>query len=95
MEGRRTYFLDLQTLLTQLRDQSCTLTTRTVLSGKAAIGYVWLREGALVSCLIRAENGAEMEGKQALHLLEKCAEWQVQLDQPAPFPTAQIPPQPA
>lgn len=108
MEGKRTYFLDLQTLLTQLRDQSCTLTARTVVAGKAAIGYVWLREGALVSCLIRIENGAEIEGKQALDLLEGCTEWQVRLEQPeagnvfppapmsqpTPFPIAQVPPQP-
>lgn len=109
MEGRRTYFLDLQTLLTQLRSQSCTLTTKTVVERKAATGYVRLKEGALVSCLVRTEDGVEIGGKQALQLLENCTEWQMRLEQPeeksifsptemsprpAPMPSVQVPPQP-
>ena len=98
MEGRRSYFLDLQTLLTQLHDQSCMLVAKTVVAGKAATGYVWLRNGALASCLIRAEDGAEIGGKQALDLLEKCKEWQVQLEQPeerSTFPPPEMSPRPA
>ncbi len=98
MEGRKTYFLDLQTLLTQLRDQSCTLVTKTVVTGRAATGYIWLQKGAIVRCLIRAEDGVELGGKQALDLLEKSAEWQVQLEQPEEritFPPIEMSPRPA
>jgi hypothetical protein len=79
MSQRKTYFLDLQTLLPYLNDQSCELTTTLKASGKPAKGTILLKDGKIVSCLLQFQNGSQIGGAQAYKQLEACTQWQVEL----------------
>jgi len=81
MSQHKTYFLDLQTLLPYLHDQSCELTTTLKVSGKAAKGTILLKEGKIISCLLQFQNGTQIGGAQAYKQLEACTRWQVVLEQ--------------
>jgi hypothetical protein len=99
MGNQKTYFLDLQTLLTYLIDQSCELTTELKISGKAARGSLILKEGKIAYCRISFQNGYQIVGEQAYKLIEACTQWQVELEKPEErkknFPPAQFSPSPA
>lgn len=82
MRNRKTYFLDLQTLLIYLNTQSCTLTTELKISGKTAVGSIILKEGKAVYCQLVLHDGALVTGEQAYRRLETCMEWQVELELP-------------
>ncbi len=82
MRNQKTYFLDLQTLLTYLIDQSCELTTELKVSGKTARGIIVLKEGKIVYCMLSLQNGLQITGEQAYRLVETCTQWQVELEQP-------------
>ncbi len=82
MRNRKTYFLDLQTLLMYLNAQSCELTTELKVSGNAARGSILLKEGRIVYCLLSFQNGLQLTGEQAYKQIEACTEWQVELEQP-------------
>ena len=82
MRNQKTYFLDLQTLLTYLRGQSCELTTELKVAAKAARGSVLLKEGRVVHCLLTFQNGSQITGEQAYRQLETCTQWQVELEPP-------------
>jgi hypothetical protein len=82
MRNQKTYFLDLQTLLIYLADQSCELTTELKLSGKAARGSLILKEGKIASCTISFQNGYQIVGEQAYKLVEMSTQWQVELEKP-------------
>lgn len=97
MRNQKTYFLDLQTLLTYLHDQSCELTTEVNVSGKRARGSIVLEEGKVVRCFLSLQNGFQITGEKAYKQLEACTQWQVELEQfeekkkvssPAPFSTS-------
>ncbi len=97
MRNQKTYFLDLQTLLMYLVDQSCELTTELKLSGNAARGSLILKEGKIVSCTISFQNGYQIVGEQAYNLIATSTQWQVELekleDKKKKFPPAQLSPQ--
>lgn len=99
MGNQKTYFLDLQTLLTYLIDQSCELTTELKISGKPARGSLILKEGKIAYCTISFQNGYQIVGEQAYKLIETCTQWQVELEKPEErkkkFSPAQFSPQPA
>jgi hypothetical protein len=99
MRDRKTYFLDLQTLLLYLGGQSCELTTELKVSEKATRGSIWLKEGKIVHCLLSFQNGSQISGEQAYRHLEACTQWQIELEQPDEkkknSPPAQFSPQPA
>ena len=82
MRNRKTYFLDLQTLLTYLSTQSCELITELKVSGQTARGSIILKEGKIVHCLLRLQNGLQLTGEQAYREIETCTQWQVELEQP-------------
>ena len=103
MRDKKTYFLDLPTLLTYLSSQSCELTTELGLSGTTAQGSLILRDGKIVSCLLIFSNGQHLIGEQAYQYLQKGTEWQVHLKTeeekkpvapPAQFPSQFFPPTP-
>lgn len=98
MRDRKTYFLDLQTLLTYLNDQSCELTTELKVSGKIARGSIVLKEGRIIDCLLSLQNGSQVTGEQAYKQLKACTQWQVELEQPEEkrkaLPPVQFSPQP-
>ncbi len=79
MDGQKTFFLDLQTLLTYLSGQSCELTTSLTLSGKQAHGSLLLKDGRIVDCLVSVQGGPLLRGEQAYKLLQHGAQWQVRL----------------
>jgi hypothetical protein len=99
MGNQKTYFLDLQTLLTYLIDQSCELTTELKISGKTARGSLILKEGKIAYCTISFQNGYQIVGEQAYKLIETCTQWQVELEKPEErkkkFSPAQFSPSPA
>lgn len=80
----KTYFLDLPTLLEYLRGQSCMLTTVVTISGKSGNGYVFLKDGMVIRCFIRMQDGTQLEGQLAYPYLEVSKQWQMQLEQDAP-----------
>ena len=82
MRNRKTYFLDLQTLLTYLRGQSCELTAELKVAAKTARGSILLKEGRVVQCLLTLQNGSQITGEQAYKQLETCTRWQVELEPP-------------
>lgn len=82
----KTYFLDLPTLLEYLRGQSCMLTTVVTISGKAGNGYVFLKDGMVIRCFIRMQDGMQLEGQLAYPYLEASKQWQMQLEQEPPAP---------
>jgi hypothetical protein len=82
MRNQKTYFLDLQTLLTYLIDQSCELTTELKVSGQSARGSIVLKEGKIVYCVLSLQNGLQITGEQAFRQIETCTQWQVELEQP-------------
>ena len=88
----KTYFLDLPTLLEYLRGQSCMLTTVVTVSGKSGNGYVFLKDGMVIRCFIRMQDGTQFEGQLAYPYLEASKQWQVQLEQDAPAPSQPSPP---
>jgi hypothetical protein len=92
MNSKKTYFLDLETLLAYLRSNSCLLTAELLLSGQAATGYVTLQEGQVVNYLIRTTYGQQIEGQQAYEHLRKCTQWQVHLQQAEKKKTTILPP---
>lgn len=103
MRDKKTYFLDLPTLLTYLSSQSCELTTELTISGQAAQGSLILRDGKIVSCLLLFSNGQHMTGEQAYQYLQKGTEWRVHLKgdeekkpiaPPSQFPSQFTPPTP-
>ncbi len=82
MRNRKTYFLDLQTLLVYLNTQSCKLSTELKVSGKSAQGSIFLKDGKIVNCLLILQNGVQFTGEQAYRQIEACTEWQVELERP-------------
>lgn len=98
MRERKTYFLDLHTLLTYLNGQSCELTTELKVSGKIARGAIVLKEGKVVDCLLTLHNGSQVVGEKAYKQLEACDQWQVELENPEEkrkaLPPVQYSPQP-
>jgi hypothetical protein len=99
MGNQKTYFLDLQTLLTYLIDQSCELTTELKISGNPARGSLILKEGKIAYCTISFQNGYQIVGEQAYKLIETCTQWRVELEKPEErkkkFSPSQFSPQPA
>lgn len=98
MRNQKTYFLDLQTLLMYLIDQSCELTTELKVSGKVARGSIVLKEGKIVHCLLSLQNGLQITGEQAYKEIATSTQWQVELEQPEEkkkkFSSAQSAPEP-
>jgi hypothetical protein len=97
MEDQKIYFLDLQTLLSYLRGQSCVLTSEISVAGKAGTGYITLRDGVVESCLVHFRDGSQLVGKAAYERLETCERWQVRLIRPeadsvSPPPPSQVSP---
>jgi len=82
MSNRKTYFLDLQTLLTYLSNQSCELFTELKISGKTAKGSILLKNGKIVYCVLVLQDGLQITGEQAYKQIETCTQWQVELRQP-------------
>jgi hypothetical protein len=82
MRNRKTYFLDLRTLLVYLNTQSCELTTELKVSGKTAKGSIILKEGKVIYCQLSLQGGLRITGEQAYQRLETCTEWQVELELP-------------
>lgn len=82
MDSKKTYFLDLQTLLTYLRTQSCELTTELTIAGKVARGSIVLKEGKIVSSTLILHNGSQVTGERAYQQLQASTQWQVQLGKP-------------
>jgi hypothetical protein len=80
MHNQKTYFLDLQTLLTYLIGQSCELITELKLSGQPARGSLILQEGKIAYCTVSFQNGYQIAGEQAYNLIESCTQWQVELE---------------
>ncbi len=83
----RTYYLDLLTLVTNLRTETAWL--RTSLTRKNAgisspsTGFVRVERGKIVDCRIESQNGALLTGPRALQILQQIQEWYVELDPPA------------
>ena|SRR5438552_4150430 len=95
MRNRKTYFLDLQTLLMYLNNQSCELTTELKVAGKTARGSIMLKDGRIVYCQLSLQSGVQIKGEQAYRQLEMCNEWQVELEeQKKVFVPLQMSPQP-
>jgi hypothetical protein len=82
MSNRKTYFLDLQTLLMYLSNQSCELITELKIAGKTARGSILLKDGKIVYCLLFLHDGVQITGERAYKQIEMCTEWQVELRQP-------------
>lgn len=77
----KTYYLDLQTLLTYLRNKSGTLTASLVLSGQPCTGIVIVSQGQITFCQIKWPNGKYWEGLEALQHLQPVKEWQVDFNE--------------
>ena len=90
MHNRKTYFLDLQTLLTYLRDQSCELTTTVRISGQMASGSITLHLGKIIHCQLVLPNGQQISGEGAYKQLQTGTEWQVQLTEPEAEKTTRV-----
>ncbi len=82
MRDGKTYFLDLETLLTYLSTQSCELNTNLTIAGKNARGSIMLKEGRIVDCVIFLPNGSQLRGENAYRQLKTSTEWQVELIRP-------------
>ena len=92
MDGEKVYFLDLQTLLTYLSDQSCTLTAELKIAGKTAKGRILLKEGKIAHCLLTLHNGQQIIGEEALKRLQGHSQWQVYLETSEEKKRASFPP---
>lgn len=82
MDSKKTYFLDLQTLMAFLRTQSCELTTELIISGKRARGSIILKDGVIISSTLILHNGSQITGERAYQQLQASTQWQVQLGKP-------------
>src|SRR5579859_1567441 len=80
MDNQKTYFLDLQTLLTYLIGQSCELITELKISGQPARGSLILNEGKIAYCTVSFQNGYQIVGEQAYNLIQTCTQWKVELE---------------
>ncbi len=77
------YYLDLQTLLEYLQGQPALLSTEVNVPGLRGVcrGYLFLKDGAIIACMIQAPNGALVrEGEVAYRLIQGNGEWQVRID---------------
>ena len=91
-EPKTTYYLDLQTLLTYLRNKSGTLTASLSIAGQHCKGFVSLSRGQATACRVECSNGRFYEGKDAFDRLQAIQEWQVHFDnQPPPSVTLSRP----
>ena len=94
MSNRQTFFLDLPTLLTHLRGQSCELTTELKVSKRMARGIVICKEGKIVQCMLSFQDGSQITGELAYKQLETSTHWQVEWEEPPEkkkiAPSAQI-----
>jgi len=68
------------------------LTTVVTISGKSGNGYVFLKDGMVIRCFIRMQDGTQLEGQLAYPYLEASKQWQMQLEQDAPAPPTSSPP---
>lgn len=82
MHSGKVYFLDLQTLLSYLHGQSCTLSTEMRVNRKNAEGYIYVQAGEITGCLIRFANGQQLQGQAAYEQLQGCNQWKVHLNAP-------------
>lgn len=82
MRDGKTYFLDLQTLLTYLSTQSCELITKLTIAGETARGSITLKEGRIVDCVLFLPDGSQILGENAYRQLQTSTEWQVELIRP-------------
>lgn len=92
MVNERTYYLDLPTLLTLLRNKKGTLTTRVKLSeykttGTGTIAFAF---GRITGCTLEWSKG-HLEGEEAYKRLQTIQEWNVHFEtqQPASSPLQQ------
>ncbi len=79
----KVYYLDLQTLLEYLQGQSALLLTEVHVPGQsgACTGYLFLKNTAIVACLIQSAGKMIVrEGEQAYQLVKGSAEWRVRID---------------
>lgn len=77
------YYLDLQTLLDYLQGQSAVLYASLDMPDVRGPcnGYIFLREGSIIDCLIQSQDGVQLRtGKDAYTLLSTKSEWQVRID---------------
>lgn len=79
----KVYYLDLQTLLEYLQGDTALLFTEVHVPGQngACTGYLFLKNAAIVACLIQtADKTIWREGENAYQLLKGCQEWRVHID---------------
>lgn len=74
----KTYYLDLNTLLSVLDNGLYTLSTSFMLSGTPAIGYLTLSKGTITSYAIQSPDGKQIYSDRALQVLQAQTQWQVQ-----------------
>jgi hypothetical protein len=99
----KTHYLDLNTLLTYLRNRSGRLTTTFQVSGQPCTGSITLVRGQITACVFAWSNG-RLEGAEAFDQLRLSKEWQMHYDdgphssspaqQTPPLPVASSMPQP-
>jgi hypothetical protein len=73
---RKTYYLDLPTLLKVLRNKSGTLSCKIKIHGQWGNGLISLKRGQIEQSIIEWPN-RRLEGKEAFEYLSSVQEWQV------------------
>jgi hypothetical protein len=76
---RKTYYLDLSTLLTLLRNKSGTLSCKIKIHGQWGNGLIALKRGRIGQSIVEWSQG-RLEGKEAFEHLSSVQEWQVNFD---------------
>lgn len=81
----KTYYLDLETLVHNLSEQSATLYAEFPkgVHGFAGLctGSVRIHSGKIVNAVIEGKHGERLDGEQALYYLRSIKVWQVQFEQ--------------
>jgi hypothetical protein len=78
----KVYHLDLQTLVDYLQGQSAILQTPVEVPHlrEVAKGFLFLKEGTLLGCLIQSQDGSILHfGTEALALMQAKKQWQVRM----------------
>lgn len=91
MTERKTYYLDLQTLLTVLHNKAGMLTAKITVKGQAGTGTISLNRGKISSCVIEWPGG-HIEGDDAFTMLKDIKEWQVHFQEPTRTTTHSLSP---
>ena len=81
---RKTYYLDLQTLLKLLRNKSGTLSCKIKMNGQWGNGLISLKRGQIEQSLIEWSTG-RIAGKEAFERLSSIEEWQVSFEDTPPM----------